>query len=799
MVVILFLYRGKCAAEEDARYYVLDKYLADTKAEATVYGKVNYYEKKSGSYALYLKSNYIFLKSSKHYLKDIIIYVSEKPDVLPGQQIVVNGIISEFEIPANPGQFNQKQYFKEKNIYYKMAADSIVVKDYHYNKFKKWLLDFKEKWLSVYESVLPEKESGTVCAMILGEKSMLDMDVKTLYQQSGIGHLLAISGLHVTIIFLSFYKFLIYIQMPRKCAIPVTILLLTAYGSLTGFSISTSRAVIMMVTYLMAEFIGRTYDMLSALALSAIIICLQRPSAIYSCSFLMSFGAIAGILFVLPVIEQIVFKSPQRKKYIYSRGQKYLCYIKRVKRIIEKKTLTDCERKELKRQYTIKFAGIYIKYILNGIFLKLLDIFLSSLAIQIALLPVMLWFYYEIPAYAIVINIFVIPFAAVLVIVSVAGGLIGIVCLPVAKYILGSAYVLLNFYSLICDIFSKFPNHMIIAGKPDIWQILLYYIILIVIYCIYRFYKETEFDVLHNIVCISGMALSFAVVIYTAPVKNLKVTFLDVGQGDCIFIQNNKFGNCIIDGGSSSVKEVGKYRILPFLKSNGVNVVDYMIMTHADADHINGLEEILNQSESGVKVKNFIIPEPADSIKEEGYYNIIKTAAANGVSVSYIHQFEGLRDNASGINLICLNPPKDFVTDSVNAYSTVISLTYGKASFLFTGDMEKEGEKNVIDILSDSRLTKKMGLPQRYDVLKAAHHGSKNSTTSEFLERTAPKLAVISCGKKNRYGHPHAELLERLDSAGAKVVRTDESGAVTVSADGEGKKLFLNFYINSNN
>ena len=106
-------------------------------------------------------SNYIFVKSSKNYLIDIIIYVSEKPDVLPGQQVVVNGIISEFEVPTNPGQFNQKQYFKEKNIYYKMAADSIVVKDYHYNKVKKWLLDFKERWLSVYESVLPEIESGT--------------------------------------------------------------------------------------------------------------------------------------------------------------------------------------------------------------------------------------------------------------------------------------------------------------------------------------------------------------------------------------------------------------------------------------------------------------------------------------------------------------------------------------------------------------------------------------------------------------------------------------------------------------
>ena len=149
------------------------------------------------------------------------------------------------------------------------------------------------------------------------------------------------------------------------------------------------------------------------------------------------------------------------------------------KRIIEKKTLTDCERKELNKQYAMKFVGIYIQYIINGVFLKLLDIFLSSLAIQIALLPVMLWFYYEIPTYAIVINIFVIPFAAVLVIVSVAGGLIGIVCLPVAKYVLGSAYVLLKFYSVICDIFSKLPNHMIIAGKPDMWQILLYYIILV--------------------------------------------------------------------------------------------------------------------------------------------------------------------------------------------------------------------------------------------------------------------------------------------------------------------------------
>ena len=258
------------------------------------------------------------------------------------------------------------------------------------------------------------------------------------------------------------------------------------------------------------------------------------------------------------------------------------------------------------------------------------------------------------------------------------------------------------------------------------------------------------------------------------------MAFLDVGQGDCVFIRSPSGHTYMIDGGSSDIKSVGEYRILPFLRYNGIDKLDYIIMTHSDDDHISGLTEIINQSDKGdIHVDNMIIPNPSDKCKDASYNDMVSLCKEKNIKTQFINTGDKIYDKY--IDMTCLNPSKNFESESANAYSTVISLIYGKNSYIFMGDVEKEGEEDVLNILSSSDADI---FPDRYDVLKIAHHGSKNSSSEKLLQELSPALSVISCGKNNRYGHPHKELLERLNKISSDIVGTDESGAVILTDDG---------------
>lgn len=363
MLVILFgIYRYFFAQSDDARYYIMEDAFED-KTEAYITGMVHNYEDKEKNCAVYLKDVYVQIGTNNYYeLSDLLVYIpksllqSEKSEAYKisyikiGTYLEINGTIYKPETPSNPGQFNQKAYLREKNIYYTAVAKSAIV-SYNqnsdsifnnlYNSYLEKLQALKEKLIEVYSQTLPEKECGIVTAMLLGEKTLLDMDIKKLYQESGISHLLAISGLHISIICMAVYKLtmalavficsvikqiymlinnsrgkgitLRYVKITNcMCSIiriisaSVSIAFTIMYGRMTGFSISTSRAVIMAVIMLLAPLIRRSYDMLSTMGVSAVIILWQKPFAVYSCSFLLSFGAVSGIAIVYPVLKKCI-------------------------------------------------------------------------------------------------------------------------------------------------------------------------------------------------------------------------------------------------------------------------------------------------------------------------------------------------------------------------------------------------------------------------------------------------------------------------------------------------------------
>ena len=249
------------------------------------------------------------------------------------------------------------------------------------------------------------------------------------------------------------------------------------------------------------------------------------------------------------------------------------------------------------------------------------------------------------------------------------------------------------------------------------------------------------------------------------------MTVLDVGQGDSIHIRGES-GEYLVDGGSSDVSSVGTYRIEPYLLSNAADTLNYVFVTHGDEDHISGIVELLEGQKLGVHIKTLVLP--PEEYCEEKLLGLTRTAEKNGTRVVTMSAGDALEEG-----ITCLGPEKGAGISPGNEASLVLSLTYGNFDMLLTGDVEGKGEDALVE----------SGRLRKYDVLKAAHHGSKNSSLEPFLETVKPSVTLISAGVDNRYGHPHEETLKRLEAAGSRVYSTQENGAVRIWTDGENMKI----------
>lgn len=781
----------------------MDSYLEDS-AKAVVYGTVGNIEPKPASYFYFLENVSVCLEGSKKTFSfsDFLV-ITKKEDasclkIFPGNLLKVTGIVYPFSSPSNPGQFDEKSYYKEQNIYYKMLSSNVSIQSKKENLWKKTLFVFRNKLSGVYQSCMGEKNAGVVCAMLLGEKSFLDVEVKSLYQLNGIGHILAISGLHVSILCAFLGWLLQRLKIPRPLPFFLTVLFLAGYGSLAGFGVSTSRAVVMMVFLLAGKELGRSYDALTALVFSAVLLFLRRPYAVCSGSFLLSYSAVLGSILTFPAMKSFFYGTKEQQQR-YKRKQKR--YLK-------------------EKQCNSRFPQAAVFFLLLP--QKFLSSLLFSISVWVTTLPVVLYLFYEIPAYGILLNLFLLPFVSVLVVLALAGGLAGLFFLPLGALVLAPVERLLSCYERLCQLFLELPGAVLVFGMPGLVQIAAYAIFLaaFVLYWNYAYRQHADpanalqgsfgicrlfskWDVAGKAAHIISIALflfGVSCLFYRKPMKGLCVTMLDVGQGDGIFVQGAGGKTALIDGGSSSISGVGTYRILPFLKYYGISKIDYMVMTHSDEDHISGQLELLEDAwKKEISVGCLLMP----CLKEEAYSKngerLREVAARAKVPVKFIQAGDKIQEGK--LTLLCLHPKADFSSNSANARSTVLSLSYGSFSMLFTGDLEQEGEEALCRFLSETGKIEASGntflgqgshyesyglIPGKYDVLKVAHHGSKNSTEERLLSFVSPKAALISCGEKNRYGHPHKETLGRLAEYKCQVFRTDYNGAVQIRSDGIG-------------
>jgi competence protein ComEC len=709
--VILML--GFVIMEDQSRlpklYYAFEE---EVPCELT--GRIKMVVQKQQGQALYVVNNHISLSEDEQYLtENVIVYTSDSQNYRIGNQITVQGSLQKFKKATNPGQFHEDKYYKTLNIDFKLQAEQIVISDSDYSRYAQSLSEIKSKLMKVYQNILADREAGTLTAMLLGEKYLLEEDVKQLYQDNGISHILAISGLHVSLIGMSVFWLLRKCKITKLTATLITVFFLYSYGVMTNFSVSTNRSVVMMAVLLIAALVGKTYDMITATALSALIILIQNPYQLMSAGFLLSFLAVIGIAVLLPILKEL-------------------------------------------------FPGK------NGI----KDGLLISCCAMVTTTPIVLLYFYQYPLYGILTNLIILPFMTVLTLTALLAGLLGILSAKIGVFMIGGANYILKLYDLVCEGIRRLPFYVINVGDPGIIRILFSFILIVLFVWLIRKYPKKYMVLL--------LLLSQLILFLPSYARGLRITMLDVGQGDAIYIESKEGTSFLIDGGSANLGKVGTYRIVPFLKSRGIGKLDYAIITHMDQDHISGLSEMLEQDLFPVEC--VVLPDLRH--KEENYLELESLAKEKEIPLRYIKAGDYIKEGM--LEIYCLNPTQEEVGSTSNAASTVLSVTYGEFDMLLTGDLEKEGEERLIQRLKDQSYLKSWGITPAndYDVLKVAHHGSKYSTSEELLDLIIPEYALISCGENNWYGHPHPELLERLRESGCETFITYEKGALLLQTDG---------------
>ena len=761
----------------------------------------------------------------------------EEESLKIGQQIILEGTFSHFATATNPGEFDAQRYYAAKGIGGRVRKSQILAVGEKYSCLRELLYQCRLVLHDRLAEVFPAKEASVMQTLLLGEKEELDAEVKALYQKNGIAHILSISGLHITLLGMGVYRLLKKLGLPVRAAAVGGAMLLLIYGVMVGMSVSASRAIGMYLLQMLGIFVGRTYDMLTGLGLMALLLVIQEPERLFDVSFLMSFGAVLGICILTPVLSGDSREMDADAELEGKEISVWPVWLRTVADILGDSAYARNKYREGWRKVAYEGIQRMMSAVKGG--------FATSVGVILFTLPVQLWFFYEIPVYSVLLNLLVLPFMSAVV----AGGILSMI--PGLGLVGTVDCLILWWYEWICGRFAQLPGAIWCVGRPEVWQIVCYYVgILLLVFG--RKYVEawkrrgpygeknvpgdrSHFARTPHLIA-TVMILGVLIGLLTGNFdRGSRVTFLDVGQGDGIVVETGQ-GAYLFDCGSTSRKNIGEYVLKPYLKSRGIRSLRGVFVSHPDEDHMNGVIELLeNGADWGIVVEQLFLPAIAEEKRTESFATLLAAAEAAEVPVSYIKCGDEIRD--SQLWLLCLHPEENTTLADANAYSECFyvevfakkmrheaidgrkaiaerkakdasegsaiegsgengnfagngerkdfRMNDGKINILLTGDVEGEGERQLMQELQEQRGQREF----RVDILKVAHHGSGYSTGTEFLATASPATAIISCGRNNSYGHPHAETLQRLEDARVPWYGTMDYGALTVTVDSHGNRL----------
>jgi len=681
----------------------------------------------------------------------------------------------------NPGGFDYKRYMTFKGIWgttYIKGSNITILKRDSVKDLRFAIEDTRKKISDLIEKESQGEEKEVLKALIIGDRNGISQDLREDFNRAGVGHLLAISGLHIGIVatfaFILFSWVLSRIDLflrntwTRKGAAALSLLPVFFYGLLAGMSPSTLRAVIMVTVFLMTFWIERERDPINTLAIAAIVILVFNPASLFSVSFQLSFIAVLSIIYGISKIG---------KKDIIKKEKRFL--------------------------------------IRNKVF----SLFLVSFFAIIGTLPLLMLYFNQVSTIGLFANFIVVPLIGFIV---VPLGLVSVFLYPIS--ILGasicikiSAFVLDKTIEIV-GLFSDLPFAAVKTVTPSYFEICCFYILGWVVLNLLgqnregktqsielREKKNIPYTWLNRLLKriignkqFSRKKLSIFIIVLIIVAggidvsywlnkrfwhDDLKVTIVDVGQGTASLLELPGGFVFLIDGGGfsdNSIFDVGARLIAPLLWHKKIKTVDTLILSHPNSDHLNGLLYIAEH----FNVKSiWTNKESADTLGYKKFMDIIKKEKINLPEFKDIlrtHIFNGVR-------LKVLYPPNDFIYKKKkdrwrnrNNNSLVVKAEFGTKSFLFAGDIMAEAERELVSIAGDDL---------KSTILIAPHHGSKTSSTVPFLNKVEPEHVIISSGWKNSFRFPHPSVVKRFKERGYGVYRTDSHGALTIATDGKSLKI----------
>jgi competence protein ComEC len=681
-----------------------------------------------------------------------LIRVPRYPTYRYGDVLKVTG---ELETPLQFEDFDYKSYLERQGIYSVIYYPGVEVLDRGQgSKPLQWIYSLRERLSASLARALPEPQGSLAQAILLGLRGNIPDYLYEAFSRTGTAHLLAISGLHISIIIAMFLSLgILVFGRRRSIYIWLTLALTWLYALLAGMHPPIIRAAIMGSLFLIAEYLGRQRSAIIALAFAAAVMVGIQPHLLWSVSFQLSFLAMAGLVLLFP--------------YFQAWGRKGVTAI-------------------FRNREALVTTGSMIT-----------DVFAASLAAIIAVWPLIAYNFGIVSLVALPATFFSLPALPFIIVTSALVAFVGLFALFAAQILGWLAWLFLSYLVFLVQGFDSLPHSSLEVASISTWHILGYYAILAGVIASLNHRKQLAdffsrltsgirkvaqgipkprlgFSTKWLILPLLVAAILVWSVALTTPDDKLHVSFLDVGQGDAILIQTPNGQNILIDGGPDPQKinlELSKK--LPFWD----RTIDLVVCTQPQADHVTGLVEVLQR----YKVKQVL--ESGVSYNSSIYQVWLRLIEDKEIEYN-IAQARQEIDLGNGIKMEVLNPPEGLfegTSHDVDNNGVVLRLSWGKLSFLFTADIREEVEFELIGQRANLKST----------VLKVAHHGSETSTTSQFLAAVDPEVAVISVGADNTFGHPSPEVVEGLiDRLGEdNVYRTDEDGTIEFITDGE--KLWL--------
>lgn len=616
-----------------------------------------------------------------------------------GDFIKFNGALHNAKSNTNFKGFNYNEYLRSKKIYGIVEIENKDIKLYRKNSISvyKSLLNklYGVVKTKIYQN-LPEESADICIALILGDKSNIEDNVIENFSNSNLSHILAISGMHMTyiILIISFlFKF-----FDKKGGIFFTIIIIIVFCNFVGNSDSIVRATIMAVIFLSGKLLHKKSDSITSLAISSLVILIINPYAIKSISFVLSVSGTLGIILFYKIIKNkldfiTIFNKNKITKYIK-------------------------ESMSLSMSANIIIIPIVAVYFNKISFIFIFSNLFANLCLSI-IMPLIFGF---------IISTFISN--------------------SITKFLSHILNLFLLILISISKISSKAEFFNFIVCTPSIFTIIVYYIVISLFFIKQK--VKFKFFIMRLIRFLVIVYLIISIVFYFIKYmdKNMYIYFVDVGQGDCTLVITKYKKTILIDGGGSEFGDdyVGRKILLPYLLDRNIKKLDYVLISHFDADHCKAILYIMEQLE----VKNVIISKQGKMCDEYNkFIDIVNKKGINVISVK--SSMKVIIDQETYFDILW--PENNLINENVlNNNSIVAKLNYKKFSMLFTGDIE---------LIAEKKISEKNNL--KSTVLKVAHHGSKSSSNIFFLESVKPEIALIGVGENNKYGHPSEEVINRFN------------------------------------